>query len=254
MHDLIKRGPKHWECTVCGQEWQSESKAYCPRIPVIAFSERGALRSKTELSKLGHKTDRLPRATVCYRMNDANNDVQYVSLYDPSTLERKRQRPHRVVHYIEALYWPVAWMDVFTHLNEDEQERGDSMPVREWEVRVRPLAGMASSLLFYTREEIEAFAGVTIEFKLPVMPVRVSWPDVGTANKQLMDLIKQLQSCYRTWKYPPMTDDEWTAFKENAAIKARRALGILQQEMAQNAEARAPLVDDGPTPVQQKLF
>jgi hypothetical protein len=209
---------------------------------VIAFSDRGALRSKTELDKLGYKVDTLPRAMVCYRMNDANNDVQYVKLYDPSTLERKRQNPRRVVHYVEALYWPVAWMDVFAHLNEDEQERGAPMSAREWNERVRPIAGMASSLLFYAREEIEAFAGETVEFKLPVMPVRVSWPNVGMANKQLDDLIKRLVSCYRTWKYPPMTDEEWTVFRAEAAVKAKRAFEILSQEMPQNA-ARYALPD-----------
>lgn len=255
MHELIKLGAKHYKCTVCGQEWQSQTKAYCPRIPVIEFRERGNLRSKTELDKLGYKVDKLPRATVCYRMNDANNDVQYVKLYDPSSLERKRQNLRRVVHYVEELYWPVAWMDVFTFLRQDEQDIGAPMSAREWNERVRPIASMASSLLFYSREEIEAFAGETIEFKLPVLPVRVSWPNVGTANKQLDDLIKRLVSCYLNWKHPPMTDEEWKVFREESAAKAKRAFEFLRQEMAQNAPLiRTPLIDDGLTPVQQALF
>lgn len=257
-HTLEKLGPKRYRCTVCHQEWQSQAKSYCPRIPVISFGDRGPLRSKTELDKLGYKTDNLPRAEVCYRMVDGRNDVMYVKLYDPATLPRKRQNPRREVHYVEVLYWPVAWMDVFASLHElgEMMADGEAMPHREWLECIRPVGQMASTLLVFTREEIERMAGEVIAFRLPVLPVRTRWPNVGTANTQLEALYNRLKNEYLNWRYPPWTDEQWKAHRLETEEKNRRAWEFTYKEHLERqgwAGVTRP-TDDYALPVQRSLF
>jgi hypothetical protein len=258
-HELIKRGAKDYYCTKCDQQWTFESKAHCPNMQVIAYRDRGPLMSKTELDKRGYKTDALPHATCCYRMNDANNNVLYVKLYEPSQCALKKTRKHKVLHYIDSLHWPKSWGTILETVQQWDSEHKRGEHIRAWRQICLDTARLVSPLLAFTPDEITALGGEAIEFKFPLIPVRTEWPDRDVSFKQAQDLIDLLLSRYSDWKWqnrPPLTEAEMEARRIKQEERNRRGLQIVNQELKERYAlpdwVTAP--NDQPPAKQQSLF
>jgi hypothetical protein len=233
-HALVKRGPKDWYCTVCTQSWTIPSKAWCPDMIVIAYADRGPLMSQTELYKRGYKTSFLPPSTCCYRMNTANNDVLYVKLYDPALCTLRPVKKHKVLHYIDVLHWPKAWGPLLDTIQQwdDEHKRGEH--ARVWRAMCLEMGRMVSPLLTFAPDEIAAFAGDTIEFKFPLIPVRSEWADRDASFKMAQDLVELLLKNHRNWIWrnrPPLTEAELEEQRLKTEERNRRGLQIVNQEL-----------------------
>lgn len=259
-HTLEKLGPKHFRCTVCHQEWQAPSKAYCPGLPVIPYSRRGTLMDKTELKRRGYKTDVLPEVTCCYRLNNHHGDV-YISLYDSTQCQKANQRKHRTVHYVDSLPWPVAWMSVIENLMRFGDGEFDRQKTTVWYTRCHEIASMAAELVHYTPDEIQQMAGETVICKFDrLQVVRMDWRMTRRHTNESMALVTALINTYLRWKAgQPLTDEE---MERRAKIRAK----IEAENLRREAEAKAKrdalfqgpnsLVppDDGPAPRQRSLF
>lgn len=258
-HTLEKLGPKHYRCTVCHQEWQSPSQAYCPGLPVIPRSQRGTLMDKTELKRRGYKTDNLPEVTCCYRLFTQHGDV-YVDLYDSTQCEKAQQRKHRIVHYIDSLAWPVAWMSTIENLIRIKDESW-KQATADWYQRSHEIASMAAELVHYTPDEVRTMAGEIVIVKFDRLRlVRLDWRTTRRHSNDSTALTAELINAYKRWKSTqPLTEEE---IARRALIRAQ----IEQDKRRSEAEAKArrdalfngpnrlvpPL--DGPAPQQRPLF
>lgn len=277
-HTLIQRGPKDWYCSVCRQQWTSPSKAWCPGVPVIAYKDRGPLMSQTEMDKRGYKTDALPISTCCYRMNTKHAEVLYVPLYDPSGCARKKVVKRKLVHYVDALHWPLAWMPFLERLVawKDEhmgrktetaqtvEEAGIEADARwerlqEWHDLCFEVARMTSCLLVFTADEVAAL-GDTVTFTFDLMPIRLTWESRSPSIRQRDDLIDMLLGRYRGWRYASRSPDEIAAQQTAAAeITARRVAEQRAEEAVRRAKLFEPVEwmtqDEAlPPAVQKPLF
>lgn len=264
-HDIVKRGSKRYECTVCGQEWTFPSKAHCPGMKVIAYADRGALMSKTELDKRGYKASGLPKSECCYRMTTAQIDVLYVKLYDPAKCTRKKERKHKLVHYVDVLHWPVAWMSFLESLgtwHEDHRNEYGALTWErrhEWQEKCLEMARMASALLAFTPEDISQLHEETIEFQFPLTAIRTHWQDHGLALAQAEQLIELLLSRYREYKWrnrPPLTEEEWEQIRLKTEAYEREQQAIRDERRAKLFEGITRMTpdEDLPPAVQRSLF
>lgn len=259
MHDLIKRGSKDFYCTVCKQEWTVPSKAHCPGMVVIRYDQRGRLMSKTELDKRGYKTNVLPEPTCLYRMTTGNVDVFYVKLYDPELCTPKKVRKHKTLHYVESLHWPKAWFLFIETVQQWENENKKGEQSRVWRSMCLELARMASPALFFTPEEITAFAGETVEFKFPLTPIRTQWTDREASVKQAEELVDLLLYSYREWKWnnrPPLTEEQIEQRRLKQEARERTEQYALAQLRAGLFELPAWVTsqETQPPAIQQPLF
>lgn len=244
-HQLIKRGPKQWSCEVCHQSWTYESKAWCPGVPIIAYKNRGTLMSKTELGKRGYKNGDadLPPSPCSYRMNTAKNDVLYVKLYDPAQCTLKRPVKHKVVHHVDHLAWPKAWLPFLEALidwkDEHHNERGQrAMDYdRAWQAQCLEVARQASSLLCFDSDDMAALGEETVTFTFALSSLRTRYEDHGIGPAEAQGLIELLLGRYQDYKWrtrPPLTaeeiaaqaarraEDEWTWNEQYAARRAKQ--------------------------------
>lgn len=263
-HTLIQRGPKDWYCSDCHQSWQSPTKAYCPGVPVIAYKDKGGLMSKTEMDKRGYKTDRLPPPAPCvFRMTDGRNDVQYVKLYDPSLCPRKKEVKHRLVHYVDHLAWPKAWLPFLEALvawRDDHRERETFEMRNEWDDLSFSLARQTSCLLAFTHEEIAAL-GETVMFTFDLMPIRTRYERRKSPDfRQCQDLIEVLLKAYHRWWWANRSPDEIETQGIEAAARTERREAEMRANNRALREGLFPLVprvtwaEDAPPPVQLSLF
>lgn len=267
-HQLIKRGPRDWYCEICHQSWTSESKAWCPGVPIISYANRGGLMSKTELGKRGFKNGNadLPPSPCSYRMNTAKNDVLYVKLYDPTQCTPKRIVKHKVVHHVDHLAFPVRW---FPFLDEMTVWRRDHLNEkgilawtvqRAWYEKCIEMARMVSPLLFYTRADIEALAGEVADFVFPLSPIRAQWEMRGPSVDQAEALIDLLTACHRNWVWdhrPPPTEDELEARRLKRERHDRESAERLAEFNARKYDLPAWMTQDEaalPPPVQLSMF
>ena len=258
-HNLIKRGPKRYQCTVCDQKWTFESKAHCPHMRVISYADRGPLMSKAELGKRGYQTRFLPEATCCYRMTTGRLDVMYVKLYDPSQCALKKPRKHKVLHYVGSLHWPKAWGSFLDTIQQwcDENKKGEQP--RVWREMCLGLARMASPLLFFTPDEITSFAGETINFDFPLIAIRTQWNESNVSAAQAEELVDLLLSRYRNWKWqnrPPLTEDEIEQRRVKVEERNRRGLQIVTQELQERFALPVWMTDtpELPPAIQKSLW
>lgn len=263
-HQLVKRGSKSYECTVCGQHWTQPSKAHCPGLPVIAWSQRGTLMSQTELSQRGYRINTAPTPSACYRSQDYNHNTIYVWLYDSTQCERKRETKRlKIIQHVDTLQWPRIWMSALDRYNEFVDmatEQAQKVIAREPEFYrdemfqsiVRDIAERASCLVF--SPEIED----TIILKIPLTGIRRAYGEGWNRVLDMHKLVASLMRAYKEYMWhnrPPLTDEQ------KSAIAAKQE-AYTQEQARLDAERRAALFDfprtlvdhSGDTPVQRSLF
>lgn len=252
-HNIVKRGPRDFYCTVCHQQWVSESKAYCPGLPVRSPSE--TLLTKNQLSAKGYSvTDKaLPKPVACYRGYD-----DYVMLYDPAhaTPKRASTRP-RATYYLETIWWPRAmllFLEQYVALT-DGPDKGyhDEMIARQ-----REISDFAIHLGCFSETEGKAITdddGVLLTLA-PAMTVHKRYQAQGLWDER-QKLAARIIEAYRHWRWQPKPMDAAVAeFRRMEREKNRR---MEREEMAarfaiERANQPKRLIEEDCTPVKQRAM
>ncbi len=250
-HQIIKRGTKDFYCAVCRQQWTAPSKAHCPRLPVIAFSQRGTWASQTELSHRGYRVKTLPEPIACYRSSDSNHSVIYVWLYDPALCERKKPTTRlRTLLYVDSLQWPISWLTTFERsleyrdmLDEKAQHALDNEPqtYRDpmWQSIAREIAECASSLVFFSQDELTTLCGDMALLSFPLLGIRRQWADNWHRQTDMHKAVQSLEKAYKEHKWrsrPRLSEDQ---LQELSLKREQRT----QEMIVKEAERRARLFD-----------
>lgn len=255
MHQIVKRGPKDYYCTVCHQSWQKESKAYCPGLPVYWHGAWGDLLTKNQLGAKGYSIGKnaLPAPVGCYRGMDG-----YVMLYDAKDATPKRASTRvNTTYYLESVYWPKAMFPILDHHTEhqwDITKEPRSHDEIIW--TYREIAELAIHLGCFNEEGNQMTEGVLLVLK-PAMIVHRRYGEWGNETER-RKLGTRVIEAYRKWRIdtrPRLTDEQL------AELEAQRQKREEERKQAE-AEARKQLFNfprhlvenTGPTPTQQSLL
>jgi hypothetical protein len=197
IHDLIKHGPRQYECTVCQQYWKAKPRNACPGVKVYDKGDYGLLFTKRELETMGYRTDEesLPPRIGCFYKHASG---QYVALYDPIYAIPKMRRGNPAL-YTTQIWWPLRWLPMLEMLYfyEMRKERDNASPGQGHRQLQSDVANMAASTLVFTRSELEQINGYVLEFTMPSTPIHRIYPFAGRFTFDEYHLVLHLLTAYR---------------------------------------------------------
>jgi hypothetical protein len=234
---------------------------------VIAYSDRGALMSQTELGHRGYRTAQkdLPEPMCCYRSSGYNHAVVYTWLYDPARCVLKKQttRP-RLVQYIDSLIWPNAWLPFLEELQQwdNENDKSKHPGTREWQRRCLELGRIASAAILFSKAELEQLKEEYVVLSFSLTAIRPHWGDHRTSREQAEKLCEQMLRSYRSKHrvQPPLSEVGMEVKRRvQAACERQKETGLERMRLELKAkfawaEQLPTATGSQPPAVQQALF
>lgn len=105
QHDLEKTGKNKWRCTICGRQWRSRTKTFCPGVTYYATDPSdGIVFTRSGLAQQGYKL--APNQQPCgYGASSVSGYYFYYSIKESVPLKRKYKGWRISVAGLKELYW-----------------------------------------------------------------------------------------------------------------------------------------------------